>query len=94
MMELFDVTVSLEVVTCSVCGLVFALPSYYAEHLRENHVEFLCPHGCRLSFKQESRAEKAERELRDTTDQLLDCKAYIRRIESQAKRKKKAKTKK
>lgn len=50
-------------IMCCTCGLYFSVPSVWESNRREKHDTFYCPNGHQLSFRGESRAEKAEREL-------------------------------
>lgn len=49
--------------TCSECGIVFALPAFYMTKRREDHKAFHCPNGHQQHYPAETEAEKLKKEL-------------------------------
>ncbi len=55
---------------CVACGIVFAVPEDWLANSRNNHRDFWCPNGCRLSFRGETEAEKLAKQLASTRANL------------------------
>ena len=72
----YPVQVRLIVWECPSCGIVYGVPEYFANALREVGGGYYCPNGHRLRWsetdadKERKRAERAERELRFSQDAL------------------------
>jgi protein-arginine kinase activator protein McsA len=58
-------------VTCSKCGIEFAMPQYYRTKRLEDRETFYCPNGHGQHFTGESEAQRLRREL-DAKQQALD----------------------
>ncbi len=74
---MITLSVTFEVITCchEGCGLVFAVPTWWGQNRRSDHVRFYCPNGHGQSFFGKSEAEK-ERDLRKQAEQrILDAQA-------------------
>ncbi|MCK5019821.1 MAG: hypothetical protein KAS32_22370 [Candidatus Peribacteraceae bacterium] len=64
------VSVYLEEVTCSKCGVVFGLTQSHISQLRESHDTFHCPNGHSRYYPGESEKEKLQRKLESTEKSL------------------------
>ena len=62
--------VTLELQECPSCGVPFGLTADYTERRRQDHETFYCPNGHTLSYSQENRDEKLQRQLEQTSSQL------------------------
>jgi len=63
---------TLEVLTCSACGIPFAFPGHAVNAHRENRTTFYCPNGDRQWFPgetDEARRKKAEREAANALEE-------------------------
>ncbi len=63
MSETITLSTTLEVLTCSECGIPHAMPRHYVQTKREDHTGWKCPNGHGQYFPQESDAEKLQRQL-------------------------------
>lgn len=69
--ELDKVTVSLDRLNCSVCGLTYAANSQWVKNRREDHLDFCCPNGHSQYFGGKSDVEKARDEAERLRNQVV-----------------------
>lgn len=74
MSEVIVKSTELEVLTCSECGIVFAVPAWWAQARREDHRGWKCPNGHGRVFLGETEEEK----LRAKLDAARDREATLR----------------
>jgi hypothetical protein len=52
------------VITCAMCGIVFAVPHHWEEKRRADHARFYCPNGHVLVFNGKTDADRLREELK------------------------------
>lgn len=68
----FAVGVSLTILDCSTCGIVFAIPVSYAESRRLDQKKFSCPNSHFLTYHQERPYDELKREVNSLTAKVID----------------------
>jgi len=67
-MSKLNLDVELELLTCTSCGIAFAMPEHFATGRRNDHRSFWCPNGHEQHFPQESPEEKLRGQLAAAQD--------------------------
>lgn len=89
--------VSLHELYCNVCGIVFAVPTWFDIHKRETKNDMFCPNGHTLSYRkttadvlrEELAATKRLAEFRD--ERLTECYVKLEKAERKLAKAEKAK---
>ncbi len=63
-------TITLELMVCSDCGVVYGLSERYQQARSEDHKSWYCPNGHSQHYPQETREERLKRQLDATSRQL------------------------
>lgn len=66
-------TIEYSPLSCSSCGIAFALSSDHMRRLRESHKTFYCPNGCSQHYPAKSKSEEIDQLKRrlETEKQLV-----------------------
>ena len=59
----YQESIELTTTVCVKCGVLFAIPTHMINERRQDHKELYCPSGHCLVFRDESEAEKLQREV-------------------------------
>lgn len=70
------ITVSLAVMDCATCGVIFGVPDEFDARRRADAKTFYCPTGHSMSYN-ESKADKLARELAAAKNQLASARADV-----------------
>lgn len=62
-----EVVLTYTTITCSVCGVIIALPGHLEQERRRDHKAFYCPNGHNQYFPGESDLEKLKKQLEQET---------------------------
>ena len=67
-----DLTVPFKSIACcvSTCGIIWAVPSWYYDKKREDHLFFYCPNGHKQYFPEKSDLENLQERLKNTESKL------------------------
>jgi hypothetical protein len=55
---------------CGECGVTWAMPDWFLDERKEDHVDWYCPNGHCFVFSGESEKEKLKRQLKQAKDSL------------------------
>lgn len=69
-MPAFSVSVNLNVIECSNCGMPFGITQDFEQRRRDDHRVFYCPTGHHNVYDHESEAEKLRRQLKATQSHM------------------------
>lgn len=65
-----DFSFQLTVLTCSACGIQFAVPEHWRKTTRDDHRTFYCPSGHSQWYPDETELEKERRKSQVLADQV------------------------